>query len=221
MILSSHIHNSNLSKLLVEEAIKKRRSIRKYLDKPVSKNQINKIIEAGTYAPSGKNIQSWRFTVLTGNEKHKVIDLIDNTLQSLKEKHGIGVMGSSLNTCRIMKEAPVLVLVWDSGVNFESPRLKEMLKKLPEVWSNSEKLSHSVLIQGVSAAIQNMLLMAHSMGLGSLWIADIFYAYDELTAYFNSTWELVAGVSFGYPEASEMNKSPPSKLSVEDVTDYR
>lgn len=55
--------------MLVEDSIKTRRSVRKFKDKPVPVNQIRRIIEAGTYAPSGKNGQPWRFTVLTGQEK--------------------------------------------------------------------------------------------------------------------------------------------------------
>jgi nitroreductase len=62
--------------------------------------------------------------------------------------------------------------------------------------------------QGVSAAIQNMLLMAHSMGLGSLWINDVYYAVRELEEYFDNSWELIAGTSFGYPHESEVNKNP-------------
>ena len=61
--------------MLVEEAVKKRRSIRKFNEKPVSDNQIRKILEAGTYAPSGKNGQPWRFTVLKGQEKNKITSL--------------------------------------------------------------------------------------------------------------------------------------------------
>ncbi len=206
---------------MVEEAIKKRRSIRRYKDKPVSVSQIKKIIEAGTFAPSGKNSQTWRFTVLTDNEKNKVTTLMDKKLKALTQKHGKPVMGSSINSCKIMKEAPVLVLVWNTGASFESPRLQEMLSKLHLVWPNAEKLGHMALVQGVSAAIQNMLLMAHSMGLGSLWLADVYYVFDELTEYFDTSWELVAGVSFGYPDENEMNKNPPSKLSVDEVTEFR
>jgi hypothetical protein len=44
---------------------------------------------------------------------------------------------------------------------------------------------------------------------------------DELTEYFDNSWELVAGVSFGFPDESEMNKMSPPKLSVEEVTEFR
>ena len=205
----------------VEEVIKKRRSIRKFKDKPVSEKDLRKILEAGTYAPSGKNGQPWRFTVLTDIEKNNVTNLMENRLQTLEHKHGKSFMGSSINSCKIMKEAPVLVLVWNTRDSFSSPRLEEMMNKIADVMPNAEKLGHMVELQGVSAAIQNMLLMAHSMGLGSLWINDVYYVLEELEEYFGYSWELIAAVSFGYPEESEMNKNPPSKLSVDEVTDFR
>jgi nitroreductase len=48
----------------VFEAILKRRSIRKYLDKPIEKEKIIKILEAARWAPSGGNRQPWRFIIV-------------------------------------------------------------------------------------------------------------------------------------------------------------
>lgn len=47
--------------------IKSRRSIRQFSDQPVSDEVIHKIIEAGTWAPSGKNNQPWKFAVIKDN----------------------------------------------------------------------------------------------------------------------------------------------------------
>jgi nitroreductase len=207
--------------LEVEEAILKRRSIRKFKDKPVTNGQIRKIIKAGTYAPSGKNGQPWRFTVLTRKEKEKITDLMENRLKVLEKEHGPQVLGSSLNSCRIMEEAPILVLVWNTGDTFKQSRLAHMMTQITEVFPDADRLLHMVELQGVSAAIQNMLLMAHSMDMGSLWINDIYYILEELEDYFDKYWELVAAISLGYPHESEMNKKPPSKYSVDEVTEFR
>ncbi|MCM8765498.1 MAG: nitroreductase family protein [Candidatus Omnitrophica bacterium] len=48
----------------VMEAIKKRRSIRSYLDKPVEEEKLKRILEAGRLAPSAKNLQEWRFIIV-------------------------------------------------------------------------------------------------------------------------------------------------------------
>ncbi|MBI5100116.1 MAG: nitroreductase [Nitrospirae bacterium] len=50
------------------EIIKTRRSIRKFSDEPVSDEIIDKIIEAGTWAPSGLNNQPWKFAIIRNNE---------------------------------------------------------------------------------------------------------------------------------------------------------
>jgi nitroreductase len=58
------------------ELIKTRRSIRKFTDKPVSGETINRIIEAGIWAPSGRNNQPWKFAVIKDKElKSKISGL--------------------------------------------------------------------------------------------------------------------------------------------------
>jgi len=52
----------------VFEAIKVRRSIRSYLDRPVESEKISKLLEAARLAPSAKNRQEWRFIVVTKDE---------------------------------------------------------------------------------------------------------------------------------------------------------
>lgn len=53
----------------MQEAIKNRRSIRKYKDTPVSREQIVEILHAGMLAPSSKNRQPWKFIVTAGPAK--------------------------------------------------------------------------------------------------------------------------------------------------------
>lgn len=48
--------------------LKERRSIRKYTDEPVAKEDITAILEAGRWAPSGLNNQPWRFLVITNED---------------------------------------------------------------------------------------------------------------------------------------------------------
>ena len=51
--------------------IKTRRSVREYLDMPLSEETIKKIIDAGRYAPTGLNLQPWRFMVVQNKEMLK------------------------------------------------------------------------------------------------------------------------------------------------------
>ena len=53
--------------------IKTRRSVRDYLDKPIPKETIDKILEAGRWAPSGANIQPWHFIAVTSPELRRQV----------------------------------------------------------------------------------------------------------------------------------------------------
>jgi nitroreductase len=176
------------------EAIKGRRSIRQFKGEPVPVSVIKEIIEAGIWAPSAKNGQQWRFTVMTGVPKKRFLDFFREKLLEFSEKHGRSEAGSSFDSCRIMQEAPVLIIVW-----------------------NINKYGWETEIHSVAAAIQNMLLRAYDLGLGSLWIGDIFYATNEIKEYLNKKWNLTAAVSLGYPD---MKGRIPPKLSVDEVTEF-
>lgn len=75
------------------ELIKKRRSIRRYLPDPIPDEHINKILEAGLYAPSGKNRQPWRFFVI-------------------KDAKTIRSIAKSTTHSKFARNAPVMVLVF-------------------------------------------------------------------------------------------------------------
>ncbi len=63
----------------VYEAIKTRKSVRAFLDKPVEKEKLDRIMEAGRLAPSASNRQEWRFVVVQDEEtRTKLIDAANN-----------------------------------------------------------------------------------------------------------------------------------------------
>ena len=64
------------------EIIKKRRSVREYFDKEVTEELIEKIIEAGIWAPSACNIQGWHFLVI--NDKKKIQKLAGQDIVRLR-----------------------------------------------------------------------------------------------------------------------------------------
>ena len=78
---------------IVMEAIKSRRSIRKFKDKSVDDDTIIKIIEMGTWAPSGLNNQPWKFMIIKDKE--------------LKAK-----IAKCTKYSRIIKDAPVCIAVF-------------------------------------------------------------------------------------------------------------
>lgn len=178
----------------LDEAIRDRRSVRSYMDKSVSEELVREVIEAGTFAPSAKNGQQWRFTVLTGEAKRGLTDVFRRELELVSNRIGRENMGSSFGSCRIMEEAPVVIMVWNAG---------EM------GW---ETEAHSV-----AAAIQNMLLKAYALGLGTVWIGDIYYTLDALEQHLAKPWKLMAAVALGWPARIP---EPRPRKSVDEVAEF-
>ncbi|MGA1823113.1 MAG: nitroreductase family protein [bacterium] len=75
------------------EAIKTRRSIRRYTSQGIDRSIIKQIIEAGTYAPSGLNNQPWRFVIV-------------------EDKNSIDTVSSNTKYAHIIKEAPAIIAVY-------------------------------------------------------------------------------------------------------------
>ena len=203
----------------IDIAIKGRRSIRQYKETPVPQELIRKILEAGTYAPSGKNSQPWRFQVFTGEPKVKLTDAFRRGLEGMKRIVGEKNMGSSFKSCSIVERSPVVVLVWNAQ-SISTDRLSEVVSKISKRVKRLKEFGYVAALQGVSAAIQNMLLTARSLGLGSLWIGDTWYAVDELEKHLCKPWELVAAVAIGWPTEGEANKPPRMRLGVDEVTEF-
>jgi nitroreductase len=183
----------------ITEAISARRSIRKFLPKKIDQSIIEKIITAGILAPSAKNRQPWKFIIITEKNKNEMIKTIQAGIEN--EKSGGGLLKNfrefipfAENSVRIMEEAPVTVFV----LNTENTTA---LSQTAE-----EKLFEMANIQSIGAAIENMLLAALEYGIGSLWICDIYFAYNELSRWLNTDRQIVAAVSFGYPD-----ESPPPR----------
>ena len=113
------------------ELIKTRRSVRSYEDKKVSEELLNKVLEAGTYAPTGRGKQSPVIVAITSEKYRNII-----------QKLNAGVMGVNIDP---YYGAPVVIAVLaDPSIN---------------TW-----------IEDASLVLGNMMLEAHALGLGSVWI---------------------------------------------------
>lgn len=66
----------------VLKALKQRKSIRAFLDKPVSEEQINTLLDAARYAPSGVNTQPWHVVVVSGESKKNLQTKIETSFRS-------------------------------------------------------------------------------------------------------------------------------------------
>jgi nitroreductase len=151
------------------------------------------VLTAGTQAPSAKNRQPWRFVVVSGDKRAEMVGVMRKGLAKMKAQGED--LGSAEWTADIMEQAPVTVFVFNP--HGMAPWLAHSIEQ------NFLSLTNT---QSVGAAIQNMALAAQALDLGSLWICDVFYAYDELCQWLGEEGQMVAALSLGYAD-----ESPPAR----------
>ena len=176
------------------DAIAARRSIRKFKNTPIPEDLLQVILKAGSQAPSGKNRQPWRFVIVKEDKRAEMVRILREAIARAKTQGN--EIGSSEWSTNVMEQAPVSIFV----INPEglAPWLAHSI---------DQNFSDVVDIQSAGAAIQNMLLAAQDLGLGSLWICDVFSAYEELLSWLGEKGEMIAAVSFGYADESPAARS--------------
>ncbi len=190
--------------------IEDRRSIRKFKALPVETEKLEAILQAALKAPSGKNKQPWKYVVLTGERKNEMVGVmlqgIEQIEKSLFGKKIVG-LADAKNTAKIMKEAPVVIMVLD---RFSKNLFKMMLP--------TDKIAATINALSIGASIQNLLLEAQALGLGTLWIGNTFFAYDSLMKWLNTKHSLVSAIAVGYPNQTPLPR--PRKEFDEMITFY-
>ncbi|NIM48962.1 MAG: nitroreductase [Gemmatimonadales bacterium] len=184
------------------EAIAARRSIRRFQDRPIPEVAIQAILTAGTQAPSGKNRQPWRFVVVRAEQRAAMIRVMRGAVTRTLARGDDP--SSAEGTADAMEQAPLTVFV------FNPYGLDLGLKR-----SVDQMFLDVVDIQSIGAAIQNMLLAAQDQGIASLWICDVFVAYEELREWLGEEGQMVAAVSFGYAAESPLARP---RRRVDEVT---
>lgn len=185
----------------ISEAISKRRSIRRFKPEPIPKELIEQVLEAGTLAPSGKNAQPWEFIVLEGEDKDQIAEFM---IKGAEQPEVMGYNTSTAgHTAKVILRAQILIMVY----NFRQKRADEFTPLKKPVWSMD--------IQSIGAAVQNMLLTAVDLGLGGLWICDVFAAREEISDWLGRDDELVAAVALGWPdqEPAQRPRKPWQQLT--------
>lgn len=200
----------------IDDCIRKRKSVRNFEEKKIEDEVLTEILNAAILAPSPKNSQPWRFKVIKrGNEKDRILNALYLALEEKKEewdaeacaRRDIEEAFASLN---ILKQADVLVCVF-AQLN----QKEEMSDGLH--WELQATERESTYIQAIGACIENMLLKATSVGVGSLWVCDFLFAYDAIVQEMKINLPLIAIVALGYPSCIEKSISPKTKCQLEEL----
>jgi len=136
----------------VIENIKSRRSTRNFTEQSVEQNKLDAIIEAGLWAPSAVNKQSWHFTVIQNRDFMNRINKATKEASSKSDIENVRNIASN-DKLDIFYGAPSVIIV-------------------------SSTKDAMLPIMDISAASQNMLLAAESLELGTCWIGLVSMLFN-------------------------------------------
>lgn len=175
------------------DLIKKRRSIRSYVsDKNVPKEILERILEAGMWSASGKNMQNWRFFVLTGQKRNEYLKFSQKSWLSIKDILEKRLKPSLYQFTErfffTMGDAPVVILAFAEINDQDHPQTQ---------------------IGNVYLAVQNMVLAAEQEGLGTCIMGSPLEVEKDIREFLGlvnaPSLKLVCGLTLGFP-----NHAPPA-----------
>jgi len=175
----------------VFEIIKKRRSIRDYLDRSVEKEKIMQCLEAARLAPSACNAQPWKFIVVDEPELKN----------RLCEAAFSGIYGVSI----FAKKAPVIIVV-----------ISEREKFLAKVCGYIKNTAYYLIDIGIAG--EHFILQATELGLGTCWIG--WFNEKAIKKILNIPRDKKVDVliSLGYPKEEKFH--PKERYPLEEISSF-
>jgi nitroreductase len=188
----------------VLENIKTRRSVKNFQPHPVPREAVEKILEAGRFAPSALNTQPWKFIVIDDKKiieefsgiararltrLYRFIPLLKIFVKDLKDERAV-------NAIKKTAQSP------EDTVFYNAPLL---------IFVANDKRCHDSLT-GCSLAAQNMMLAAHGLGVGSCFIGRAkFIPVKTLLKRFGlaACYDIKIHLAFGYPGGPP--RTPPPR----------
>lgn len=144
----------------VLDAIRERRSVRKYQARPVPQEAVEEVLVAAGWAPSAHNAQPWRFIVLAdASVKRELAEAMAESWAADMAKDSLKIENDKRKV-RVERfaTAPVLILACLT---------MDGMRKFPD--EKRQKSERDLAMQSLGAALQNLLLAAHAKGLGACW----------------------------------------------------
>ena len=183
--------------------------MRAFSERPVSNDDLKKILDAANQAPSAHNQQSWKFIVIRNEKKKALAGLIAGSAERFPKTSAALLRMAS----RSITSAPVVIAVSNTG---------ELIKHGSRLFQIDAKLSQDFFrtmeIQSSSAAVENLLIAATSLGLGSVWLGIMFLIKDDILEFLGQPkGEFMAVICVGYPEKKS---NAPAKRPLYKVTSF-
>jgi len=189
----------------IKDAVKKRRSIRKYLPRQVTDKVVLECLAAAGWAPSAHNSQPWRFIIVSDLAlKRDLASALVKSWASDLAKDGLPLREEDKKE-RFERyvDAPVLILACFT---------MEGLRKFSD--SARRSFERDLALQSLGASLQTLLLAIHEAGLGACWFCAPGFCKQTVRKILNIPDEVEpeAFIIMGYPD----EKPPvPNKKSVD------
>jgi nitroreductase len=171
------------------QAIFTRQSISKVRPDPIPHALIEQILDAAATAPNHRRVRPWRFVVLSGNARVRLGDLM---AQALIKRNAEFSPEQLENERRKPLRAPVLIAV---GVDKpDQPGIIDIEN-----------------VCACAAAVENLLLAAHGLGLGAIWKTGGAVEDADIKTFlgFDIDQHVIAIVYIGYPETESTQLARP------------
>ena len=171
--------------------IRARRSIRTFQKDEITDQQVDILLQAANQAPSAHNQQAWRFIVLRGTKKHELAQLVTEKSAGFpRPAAALLRMGA-----KSIISAPVVIAVANTG---------DLINHGTELFQVEKEMAHDFFrtmeIQSSAAAVQNILLAAASLGLGTVWLGILYLIKDDVLRFLGEPeGEFMAVVPVGIP----------------------
>ena len=185
----------------VTQAIQSRRSVGRVKQDPVPRELVEKVLESAVHAPNHKITEPWRFHVFTGKGRGELARARAELARILAETEG---EEEELAAGRISRErkkafrAPVIIAVISRGGRDEVETLENYA--------------------ACAAAVQNMQLTAHALGLATIWRTGLQAYHPYMREFFGleAGDKIVAYLYLGYPDMEERSRrrEPASSKTV-------
>ena len=191
------------------ETINKRHSTRKFVEKEVSREDIETILNAANKAPSAHNKQSWKFIVITGEKKKELADLVNTRIVDFPRPSSVLLRMAG----RSISSAPAVIAVANTS---------ELINHGTDLFnidkSDAKDFFRTMEIQSSAAAVENLLLAANSIGLSTVWLGILILIKDDVLQLLGEPeGEFMAVIPVGY--SANPGKSP-KKVSLDTVVKY-
>jgi len=183
------------------KTIRERHSVRMFTEQAVSDDDIMTILKAANKAPSAHNQQSWRFVVIGGESKRKMVELVSSKTSIFPKTSAVLLRMAA----RSIASAQKVIAIVNTGdlINHGTKLFNIEPDQAYDFFRTME-------IQSSAAAVENLLLAATSLGISSVWLGILYLIKDDILNMLGERkGEFMAVIPLGY--AVKETKGPEKK----------